>query len=241
LYKKNSFNNDFNNDLDYHDQKKNNKNYVKPFLEKKYTSKFENENLKDMKYLMNKNEINISDSEIKLEKKVLPKSLVLNNSILERKSSEGDKQNILVVIKNKLFESLILTIIIFFNIIILKSFGLFDIFNPNDKIDLFHIDYNFIFILYFCGTINYIASELFIINDFLDNPNDFKIIIIGFSIFSFFPYFILLFFVRSTVILFLVSNLVNIYFIFTSFDYLMSIDLRFTKIDSLINKEMFEI
>jgi len=162
--------------------------------------------------------------------------------------NKNNNENILVVIKNKIFISIILSCIVFINILILYLLGIFSYFNPiaasataTDENKLFDINYGFLFILFLCGSINYLATVLFIINSFLENPNDDKIIIYGFCLFSLLPFLLLIVFISNSAFLFIVINLVNLYFIYTFFDFLSSIDLRFKKIEFLINKEMLEI
>ena len=131
---------------------------------------------------------------------------------LQNDFDENSNKNILVVIKSKIFETFIISFFIFVVLLIFKFCLLFD-FLFFCKFQIFKISFSFIFILFICGSLNYISNELIILNDFLENPND-KIIINGFILFSFLPFIVLIFFTNNTNILFLVINFVNVYFIY---------------------------
>lgn len=160
----------------------------------------------------------------------------LNETINNQKTNN----NILVKMKMKIVDTLVISGFLFILILIFKVFGIFDLFF-NSNGDYFEIGYFFILILFIFGTLNYVANELFIINDFLENPNYNQMIILSFCFFSFIPFLIVVFLITNSISLLIVINSVNIYFIYTFYDFLSNIDLRFKKFDLLINKQIYEI
>jgi len=208
-------------------------NYKKPLLAESNNIKFKTQKFPGT---VSNQEQNLNIDE-KIDIKIYPNSTFVKNI----HQDETNNDNILVVIKKKLYESFLLICIIFLNITILKLLKVFNLLNPFNKQEYFKIDFFYLIIMFFCGSVNFFSNQFFIINDFLDNPIDEIRIIYGFCIFSLLPFLIIINFVSNYLFLFVISTLINIYFIYIFWDYLNTIDLRFKKIDQMINKELFDI